>query len=671
MLKLRFLILILIVTLSGFSHHATSQGIQSELEAVVNDDEVYIYQMRNLRVDFGYNIYRQDPGSEEFIKLNEEPVRGILYPDQMRAALGSDYRRVQQLLETENENDIYFELRGNSPTARLYTLIFPQLAQAVNRLYIDKTAPIGEEVTYRIEIVNHRDQPTGNVIEHTFMLEETEIAVPEITDITNRGNEVTVSWNYPEGGEDDYVIRFELLIADNEAEDSYQRVHQQLLIRDQSTSTYSFTFQIEDLNELLNFNMLAVDVTGRRSLMSEAAPHLVAENIPPARISNVRTTRVDDAIQIQWPMSTELDVDGYNIYRSFQADENFEKLNLELISFTDPIYMDNTIEPGNQYFYRVTAVDENGNESEKSVVVNRQVADFRPPSAPTELNASYVDEEGRIDLSWQSDPLPEDFRTFILLRREHSDQTTDRSWARVNRENIRETTYTDHGTGGAGFIEGLTIQDGEIAEDTTSNNRDTSFVVVQIPNLTPPEPPRMVTAQNREGVRVNVTWGASISTDVTSYQLYKRTKDQEFELFREMQSRDRFFRDEEIEIGQEYIYAVSAVDSSGNISEQVESSPVFVKSAAPPRRVRNVRAISADEGVRVRWEPVVSEILAGYRLYASDRSTGSFERLTGELYPDTEWTGELSEEYSWFRVTAVDESGNESRPSDPVRLIVP
>jgi fibronectin type 3 domain-containing protein len=670
MLKKQILLLSVII-LSGWFSTISAQAIQSELEAVVNEDDVYLYQMRNLRVDFGYNVYRLDPGADDFVKLNDEPVRGILYPDELRGVLGNHYRRVQQLLETEDENEIYFELRGNSPTARLYSLIFPELAQAVNRLFIDRTAPIGEEVTYRVEIVNQRDQPTGDLVEYTVVLEETEIAVPEITEITNRGNDVTVSWSYPRGGDRDYVIQFELLIADREEEERFQRVHRELLIRDQSRTSYTYTFQVEDLNELLNFNVVAVDVSGRRSALSEAAPHLVAENIPPARISNVRTARVDDSIQIQWPMSTELDVAGYHLYRSMKADEGFERINPDLIPFTDPIFMDDTIEPGNQYFYRVTAIDEHGNESEKSVVVNRQVADFRPPPSPTGLSAVYTHEENRIDLDWQSEPLPGDFRTFILLRREYSESRPNRSWARVNRENTRETSYTDRGTDGTGFVEGLTFQYGVIAVDTTSNISDTSFVFVEIPNLTPPEPPRTVSAQNRNGVRINLTWDASISTDVTGYQIYKRSGQDEFELFREMQRRDRLYRDEEIEIGQEYSYAVAAVDSSGNVSERVETAPVFVRSSAPPRRVRNVRAVAADERVNVRWEPVVSDALDGYRLYASSRSTGTYVLLTDQLYPDTNWSGSIPEEYSWFRVTAVDKSGNESRPSDPVRLIIP
>jgi fibronectin type 3 domain-containing protein len=670
MLKTQIFLLFAII-FSGWFSTMNAQAIESELEAVVNEDEVYLYQMRNLRVDFGYNVYRLDPGADDFIKLNDEPVRGILYPDQLRSALGNNYRRVQQLLETEDENEIYFELRGNSPTARLYTLIFPELAQAVNRLYIDRTAPVGEEVTYRIEVVNQRDQPTGDVIEHTVVLQETEIAVPEITEITNRGNNVTVSWNYPRGGDRDYVIQFELLIVEDEEEGRFRRVHRDLLIRDQSRTSYSYTFQVDDLNELLNFNIVAVDVAGRRSVMSEAAPHLVAENIPPARISNVRTARVDDSIQIQWPMSTELDVAGYHLYRSMRADEGFERINPELIPFTDPIFMDDSIEPGNQYFYRVTAVDENGNESEKSVVVNRQVADFRPPPSPQNLSAEYTHDEGRIDLNWESEPLPGDFRTFILLRREYTEQNPNRSWARVNRENIRESSFTDFGTGGSGFIEGLTFQYGVVAVDTTSNVSDTSFVFVQIPNLTPPEPPRSVTAQSRNGVRVNISWDASISTDVTAYHLYKRTEGGEYSLLSEMHRRDRLYRDEEIEIGREYMYAVAAVDSSGNISDRMEASPVFVRSSAPPRRVRNVRAVALDEGVQVRWEPVVSDALEGYRLYVSDRSTGSFVLLTEEIYTDTAWNGSLPDGHNWVRVTAVDQSGNESRPSDPVRLIIP
>lgn len=665
-----FLIAILVCSFI-FLEVGNAQSIDSEIVSIVNGSDVYLYQFRTMRVDYGYNIYRQDPGDSEFIQLNDEPVRGVLYPDQMRAALGNDYQRISQLLEIDNETDLYFELRGNSSTARLYALTFPNLAQAVNRLFIDDSAPLGEEVIYRIEVVNQRDEPTGTQFEHRVVLEEKEIPEPVITEITNRGNEVTVTWEYSTGAHANNVIQFELLIEDEEDENIMERINDLLLIRDQNRSEYSYTFNVDDLNRLYDFYVTAVDITGRRGPLSEPAVHMVQENIPPGRISNVRTAMVDGNVQIQWPMSTELDVAGYHVYRSFQPDENYERLTEELISFTDPLYIDENIERGNQYYYRVTAIDENGNEGERSVAASRQVADYTPPPAPTGLSAEYQHEQRLINLNWDTEPLPGDFQTFILLRRSGRLGNFTSAWARVTTDDITETQYSDNGSDGTGFIEGAYYQYAVVSADTLTNASDTSFVVLQVPNVTPPEPVRSVRAVNRQGIRVNVTWDASISSDVVEYKLFRRSDEDEFALLAELPVQSRLYRDEEIEMGHEFTYAVAAIDSSGNESDWLESESVYVRSAAPPRRVRNVRAVASNNEIRIRWEPVVSESLEGYRVYASNRSTGRFIPVTDELLNETNTSIGQNSDYIWFRVTALDISGNESRPSDPVQLIVP
>ena len=96
---------------------------------------------------------------------------------------------------------------------------------------------------------------------------------------------------------------------------------------------------------------------------------------------------------------------------------------------------------------------------------------------------------------------------------------------------------------------------------------------------------------------------------------------------------------------------------------------MLVDRQAPPRRVRNVIAVESDNQVRVRWEPVSSSALDGYRVYTSNRSTGSFTPLNDDPIDETELQVDPDSDQRWFRVVAVDVTGNESRPSEPSRII--
>ncbi len=646
-----------------------SQSGEIDYEAIVKGDDVYIYQMQNMRADYGYNVYRQDQGQSDFVLLNEEPVSGVLYPEQIRSVLGDDYQRVKHLLEAEELQDVYFELRGNSPTAKLYALAFPDLAAATNRLFIDGNAPIGQEVTYRIELLNQRDEPTGVVENFNVHLEEKEILQPEITDISNHGADVDVTWTFPTGEIQDHVFQFNLLYETGD--DNLRRATDVILLRDRSRGEYTFRFTFEDMNRVATFYIAAVDYAGTSGPLSEPFEILIRDNIPPSRVTNVQTAVIEDDIRIIWPMSRELDVTGYHVYRSLEPNENFSRLNDDLLPMNNPEFVDSEIEPGNRYYYRITAVNENDNESEKSTVVARLIPDYTPPPVPADLSAAFDERSGNVRLSWKTDPLPDNFKTFHLFRREAPGEQPVGALAAVNLEDVKETVYTDDGIEGSGFVEGKTYQYAIISADSSRNMSDTTYTFVHIPNITPPEPPRRVNVDNRNGVRVLVSWSASMSTDVVNYQLFRKKEEGEFTEIQEFPIQKRQYRDEDIETGEEFTYAVAAVDSSGNVSEIRESDSVFIRSSSPPRRVRNVQAVAVRDSIHVKWEPVVSDALEGYKLYVSDRSTGIYEEVFDEPRNITEYTKALVDDNIWFRVTALDRSGNESRPSEPAKLVNP
>ena len=73
------------------------------------------------------------------------------------------------------------------------------------------------------------------------------------------------------------------------------------------------------------------------------------------------------------------------------------------------------------------------------------------------------------------------------------------------------------------------------------------------------------------------------------------------------------------------------------------------------------------------WEPGLEADLQGYNIYRADAPGGSFRRLntaplTGPAYHDPAVAPGRSYRY---RVTAVDRTGNESAPSQPLPQTVP
>jgi hypothetical protein len=66
-------------------------------------------------------------------------------------------------------------------------------------------------------------------------------------------------------------------------------------------------------------------------------------------------------VSLNWDDNFEIDLVGYNVYRSTASGSGYSKINNTLVSNSD--YIDNTVINGTPYFYVVTAVDANNNES--------------------------------------------------------------------------------------------------------------------------------------------------------------------------------------------------------------------------------------------------------------------------------------------------------------------
>jgi hypothetical protein len=73
-------------------------------------------------------------------------------------------------------------------------------------------------------------------------------------------------------------------------------------------------------------------------------------------------------LELSWAINPENDIAGYYVYRSDQAGASGTRLNTELL--LTPAFRDMNVQPGQNYFYRVTAVDRAGNESPSSAIVS-------------------------------------------------------------------------------------------------------------------------------------------------------------------------------------------------------------------------------------------------------------------------------------------------------------
>lgn len=98
------------------------------------------------------------------------------------------------------------------------------------------------------------------------------------------------------------------------------------------------------------------------------------DSFPPSAPAAITIAATPTAISIFFPANPETDVEGYNVYRSEDANlpnDQWTLLNKELLKANT--YQDGAVQSGKTYFYYVIAIDKYKNVSEASEVVSETV----------------------------------------------------------------------------------------------------------------------------------------------------------------------------------------------------------------------------------------------------------------------------------------------------------
>jgi hypothetical protein len=106
-------------------------------------------------------------------------------------------------------------------------------------------------------------------------------------------------------------------------------------------------------------NLITVNA---KDIFPPAAPQSLVGVVTPA------ANGMPAYVELTWGINSESDLAGYIVYRSDAADTPGQRVNTEVLPA--PTYRDESVQPGRRYFYRVTAVDQAGNESTSSTVVD-------------------------------------------------------------------------------------------------------------------------------------------------------------------------------------------------------------------------------------------------------------------------------------------------------------
>ncbi len=312
------------------------------------------------------------------------------------------------------------------------------------------------------------------------------------------------------------------------------------------------------------YQVTAVDKAGNESKPGGPASIIPADSEPPPGVEGFAFTLKEDQriLTLKWQPLELPDLQGYFIYRGSSRTELLRIVSTPLEpdkspSYVDSGYREQGLRPGKNLVYAVSAVDFSFNEGPKSYR-EVQVPDNVAPPPPFSLSGRST-AEGQVRLDWQP-CLSRDLALHRIYRQQK------RSFSVVAELGKEHTTWIDRDVErGGSYRYRITEVDGSGNESEPS--REVEVVAV---DSNPPEPPPAVSAiHSRRGVEI--AWQPSPAEDVIGYRVYRAAYRGDSwqqiggKLITETQLVDR--RGEA-----RFVYAVSAVDSSGNEGPKTEGS---------------------------------------------------------------------------------------------------
>lgn len=310
------------------------------------------------------------------------------------------------------------------------------------------------------------------------------------------------------------------------------------------------------------YKVSAVDAAGNESAPCGAVTIIPADSEPPAAVSGL-SGEVDPekrSVSLRWNPSEEADLKGYFVYR-VQGNENMLRITPTPIApvnrpeFSDRSAHKDGLLPGAEYHYLVSAVDNSGNESERSKI-SLSIPDLDPPRKVFSFSARST-RDGHVELRWQPS-LSRDLQTHRLFRIDAGDKP------RIIAElEASQTSYLDtQAQRGRAYT--YYVVEVDAAGNSSEESRHRRVVPV---DATAPGAPQELTAR-REKNSVLLNWQPPEDEDVVGYRIYRaaypKAKIQRIgpELVESSEYITRF-------TSSSAVYTVRAVDSSGNEGEGI------------------------------------------------------------------------------------------------------
>ncbi|MFC1976782.1 hypothetical protein ACFLWS_00720 [Chloroflexota bacterium] len=531
---------------------------------------------------------------------------------------------------SNNETDLWGYNVYRGPTSGNYTQINGTMV--LTNSYTDTPLYGGGTYYYAVTAVDLGNNESGYSNEDNATANNIAPAAPTGLSANATEFQVSLDWNdNTEGDLDSYNVYRSLTSSSN-----YTQIESLV-----ATSNYTDSGLTNGVTYY--YVVTAVDNATSESLYSNEASDTPVD-LNPAAPTGLAATGGDEEISLDWNDNTEVDINGYDVYRGDSGGGPYNKINVSLVATSN--YTDTPLYGGGTYYYVVKAVDNGTNESAYSSENSTTATDIAP-AVPAVLVATGGDEE--ISLDW-NDNIETDLDGYNVYRGPNTGNTTELVGSLVATSN-----YTDTGLyGGGTYYYVVTAADTGTNESGNSNEDNATAS-----NAAPAAPTGLAATGGEE--EISLDWNDNTEGDLEGYNIYRGLTSGNYTYVDNVTAPTSNYTDSGLFGGGTYYYVVTAVDNlsaeSGNSNEHSA-----VASSVPLAAPTGLLATAGDEEVSLNWDDNIEGDLDGYNVYRSLTSGANYTQVNVGLVATSNYTdtGLVNAATYYYVVTAVDTFSSES-----------
>ncbi|MNV03295.1 Exoglucanase B precursor [compost metagenome] len=389
-----------------------------------------------------------------------------------------------------------------------------------------------------------------------------------------------------------------------------------------------YFFSEEKLTEKKTYyyTFVGVGFFGEHLKASDPIRVRIKDETLPEAPSTIQKVVYGKAVQLNWYKEyPENDFAGYRVYQGRTKNGDsvfFAHVNEELLPFADSSYRLSVPEFG-LYFFKVAAVDDEGNEAYSAELVV-DVIDNEPPAIPA--NVRVISDTARLVITWDKNQ-ESDILGYKIYRSIKNDQN---NLSLRSADLLKENIFYDSLPANA--LNGFTYA--VIALDTSLNESKLSAPATNVMvDILPPKQPFLKQVYRAED-KVVIEWVRNTELDLVGYKLFRITDDDtnRVQLNKEIIPKDiSNYYDRTTEPGKSYHYFMVALDLRANCSKESNRINIKIKSeTADVKRKVDISKVKYEKvtgSVKVSWKSNPLDEQVSYVLFK--RTAGNeFKMLT-------------------------------------------